>query len=148
MRIQTPYDENYGTCAYTHAWLRVMHETVAPDEVTAILGVAPTDVQRRGDAKKGKPGKFLSKGGWFLSTKGVVESKDARHHLDWILQKISDKTAAFAQFHERGYLVDLCVRWDSLSGHGGPTIGPGQMKALSDLEIELWFDIYVGELKA
>ena len=148
MRIQTPYDENYGTCAYTHAWLRIMHETVDPDEVTALLGVAPSKLQRRGDPNKSRPGKFLSKGGWTLSTKGVLGSKDARHHLDWIIEKIADKKAEFAQLHEKGYLVDLCVRWDSLSGHGGPAISPKQMKALAELEIELWFDVYVGDLKA
>lgn len=146
MRIQTPYDESYGTCAYTHAWLRVMHETVDPDEVTGILGVTPTDVQRRGEPKKRGAG-FYSKGGWFLSTKGVLTSRDARHHIDWILEKIAGKRGAFGQLHSRGYLVDLCVRWDSLSGHGGPTINPDQMEVLSDLEIELWFDVYVGDLR-
>ena len=147
MRIQTPYDEDYGTCEYTHAWLRVMSETVDPDEVTSILGVAPSKVQRRGDSKKGKPG-FWAKGGWFLSTEGVVSSKDARHHLDWILERLGGKRDAFMRLHERGYLIDLCVRWDSLSGHGGPTISPNQMKVLAELEIELWFDVYVGDLKA
>ncbi len=147
MRIQTPYDEDYGTCAYAHAWLRVMHETVDPDEITATIGVPPSKVQRRGDPKKGKTNEFLSKGGWFLSTEGILGSKDARHHLDWIIERIAGKKMVFAQFRERGYLVDICVRWDSLSGHGGPTLSPIQMKALSDLEIELWFDIYVGELK-
>ncbi len=147
MRIQTPYDENYGTCAYAHAWLRVMHETVDPDEVSQVLAVIPTSVQRRGDPKTRGPG-FLSRGSWFLSTEGLIESKDARHHLDWILARIADKKAAFAQLHARGYLIDLCVRWDSLTGHGGPTISPNQMRALSDLEIELWFDVYVGNLEA
>jgi hypothetical protein len=148
MRIQTPYDENYGTCAYTHAWLRIMHETVDPDEVTVILGITPSRVQRRGDPNQGKPGQLLSKGGWILSTEDVLGSKDARHHLNWILERVSGKNAEFAQLHSRGYLVDLCVRWDSVNGHGGPTISPPQMKALADLEIELWFDVYVGELKA
>ena len=146
MRIQTPYNRDYGTCAYTHAWLRIMHEMVDPDAVTAVLGVAPTDVQRRGEPEERKPGS-RSKGGWFLSTMGLVDSRDARHHLDWIVEKIAGKKTAFEQLHARGYMVDICVRWDSLSGHGGPTISPDQMKALSDLEIELWFDIYVGDLR-
>jgi hypothetical protein len=36
----------------------------------------------------------------------------------------------------------LCVRWDSKSGEGGPTISPVQMKRLAELGIELWFDVY------
>jgi hypothetical protein len=138
---QTPYDEHYETCAYCHAWLRIMHEAVDPDEVTRILEVQPTSVQRRGDPSS--PGsRMLSKGGWFLSTEGIVASWDARHHLDWILNHVSGKRAAFTELHGRGYLVDVCVRWDSKSGHGGPTLSPSQMQALAELEIELWFDVY------
>lgn len=94
-----------------------------------------------------KPEKILSRGGWWVSTEGVLESKDARHHLDWILGKVSGKEGAFRELIERGYLVDLCVRWDSRWGHGGPTVDPKQMRALADLGIELWFDVYVGDLK-
>lgn len=148
MRIQTPYDENYGTCEYTHAWLRIMHETVNVDEVTKVLGGSPTTVQRRGDPKKGKADQFYSKGGWYLSTEGILESKDARHHLDWLLERVGGKKQAFLKLHRRRYLIDVCVRWDSLSGHGGPTVSPTQMHALAELEIELWFDVYVGDMEA
>ena len=123
-----------------------MDQSLDPDEVTAIVGVAPTSVQRRGDPVEKRPGKTYSRGGWWISTQGLLTSKDARHHLDWIIGKMSGKEAEFAQLHERGYLVDLCVRWDSRHGHGGPTIGPEQMRALADLGLDLWFDVYVGEM--
>ena len=147
MAAGTPYDENYATCTYTHAWLRVMGAEVDPDEVTAIVGVLPTEVQRRGDPVHHKPDKTYSRGGWWISTKGVLESNDARHHLDWILEKVEGKESEFMQLHGRGYLVDLCVRWDSRWGHGGPTVSPKQMQALGGLGIDLWFDVYVGELE-
>lgn len=145
MAAGTPYDENYATCTYTHAWLRVMGPEVDPDEVTAIVGVPPTEVQRRRDPVHHKPEKTYSRGGWWISTKGVLESKDARHHLDWILEKVAEKESEFMQLRGRGCLVDLCVRWDSRWGHGGPTVGPKQMQALAGLGIDLWFDVYVGE---
>ncbi len=147
MAAGTHYDENYPTCAYTHAWLRVMGPEVDPDEVTAIMGVQPTSVQRRGDTVPSKPEKTLSRGGWWISTEGILESKDARHHLDWILEKVLGKQDALTELQGRGYLVDVCVRWDSRWGHGGPTIGPKQMRALADLGIDLWFDVYVGDLE-
>ncbi len=147
MRIQTPYTEDYGTCAYTHVWLRIMHEDLNPDDVTQLLGVSPTETQRAGDPWLGKkPGRVYKKSGWTLSTEGIFTSRDARHHLDWILERVRGKVSAFTVFHARGYLVDVCCRWDSKSGHGGPTISPPQMRDLADLEVELWFDIYVGDL--
>ena len=124
MPSDVPYDENYVTCSYTHAWLRVMDPAVDADEVTALLGVTPTSMQRRGEAVEGRPGKTCSRGGWWISTEGLLTSKDARHHLDWIIAKIEGKEREFRELHERGYLVDLCVRWDSRHGHGGPTLSP------------------------
>lgn len=67
---------------------------------------------------------------------------DARDHLDLILAKLTDCDAAFKQLHSEQHLIDVCVRWDSKSGHGGPAISPIQMQRLAELEIELWFDIY------
>ncbi|MBX7244277.1 MAG: DUF4279 domain-containing protein [Candidatus Sumerlaeaceae bacterium] len=48
MRIQTPYDEDYKTCTYTHAWLRIMDDELDPDEVTSLLRITPTRIQRKG----------------------------------------------------------------------------------------------------
>jgi len=147
VRIQTPYDEDYGTCSYAHAWLRIMSDDLDPDEVTRLLGVSPTETQRRGDPRPGKEGRTYKKSGWFLSTAGTLTSRDARHHFDWILERIRGKKEAFTVFHSRGYLVDVCCRWDSKSGHGGPCLSPPQMRDFADLEIELWFDVYVGDLE-
>lgn len=116
MRIHAPYDENYGTCSYTHAWLRIMDQELDPGEITAIVGVVPTSVQRRGAPVENRPDKTYSRGGWWISTEGLLTSKDARHHLDWIIEKVAGKKVEFGQLHERGYLVDLCVRWDSGTG--------------------------------
>jgi hypothetical protein len=138
---EPPYEEDYSTCAYTHVWLRIMHEAVDPDEISSLLGVVPTTTQRRGDKVDGTS-KSRKHGGWILSSKGHFESKDARTHLDWIIAQVEGKNDAFAHFRARGYLVDVCVRWDSLSGHGGPTVSPKQMHALAELDNDLWFDVY------
>ena len=142
MRTNQPYDEHYGTCSYTHAWLRIMHESLDPDEVTHLLGVTPTSTQTAGEPWSPKSDKLLEYSGWFLSTKGVLTSLDARHHLDWILERVRDKQAEFAALCERGCLVDVCCRWDSKSGNGGPTLSPAQMSGFAQLGVELWFDIY------
>lgn len=143
MRQQIPHDPDYGTCAYTHAWLRIMSPDLNPDEITRILNVTPTETQYRGTVVPDRPEKKFSKSGWFLSTSGILSSKDSRDHLDWLLDHIRDKRQEFLELHSRDYLIDICVRWDSRLGEGGPTLSPKQMLELARLEIELWFDVYL-----
>ena len=81
MQTSEPYDEHYGTCSYTHAWLRIMDESLDPDEVTSILAVAPTETQRVGERRSPKTDKVHKLAGWFLSTQGVLTSLDARTRL-------------------------------------------------------------------
>jgi hypothetical protein len=142
MRTNEPYDEHYGTCSYTHAWLRIMDEMLDPDEVTSILSVTPTKIQRAGELRSPKTDKVHKFSGWFLSTEGVLTSLDARHHFDWLLERVRDKHQEFAMLLDRGYLLDVCCRWDSKSGHGGPTLSLAQMSGFAHLGIELWFDLY------
>jgi hypothetical protein len=142
MRTNVPYDEHYGTCSYTHVWLRIMHEALDPDEVTQLLGVSPTEIQRAGEPRSPKTDKVHKCSGWFLSTEGILMSLDARHHFDWILERVGDKQSEFSALLERGYLLDVCCRWDSKSGQGGPTLSPPHMLGFARLGVDLWFDLY------
>lgn len=135
----TPYDTDYGTCSYTHVWLRVMHDSRDPSEVSAALLLQPTSSHLAGAHVSGK---IRRSSAWFLESEGLVESRDARHHLDWLLDQIAGKEQSFANLRLLGYQVDVCCRWDSKSGHGGPTLSPAEMTVLGNLGIELWFDIY------
>jgi Domain of unknown function (DUF4279) len=141
MRTETPYDDDYGTCLETHAWLRVMSEHLDPDIVTTRLQIQPTRTQRKGDLPRPGSKHPFKHAGWFLESETHVHSRDARRHIDWILQRIHNRSAAIAELQAEGHLVDICVRWDS-TGQGGPMLSPSQMGALSEAGIELWFDIY------
>jgi hypothetical protein len=142
MRIDTPYSKDYGTCSYTHAWLRIMSEEMDPNEITKILNLTPTQIQHAGEPRSAKSNKVRKTSGWWISTKGLLDSLDARHHLDWILERVSEKTEEIKLLQKREYLVDVCVRWDSKSGHGGPTLSSKQLLGFGKLGIEVWFDIY------
>jgi len=126
----------YPTCDQTHATLRVIHRDLDPDEVDAMLGAAATRRFRR-DAMG-----HTRHGGWLLSSKGRVHSRDIRDHLDWILHQVSDRGEAFATLRARGCQVDVFCYWASASGHGGPTLSPPQMATLASLGLEIGFDIY------
>lgn len=141
MRTETSYDDEYATCVYTHAWLRVMSEDLQPEAVTSLLDIQPTKTQVRGGLPRPSSKHPYKYGGWFLESKGQIQSRDSRRHLDWLLDHLHGKAAAITKLKEQGHLVDLCIRWDSV-GHGGPTLNPSHMVQLGELGIELFFDIY------
>jgi hypothetical protein len=139
----SPYDADYSTCSYTHVWLRVMHDTRDPSEVSRVLGLEPTSSHVVGSRVSERSERVRRSSGWFLESSGNVESRDARHHLDWLLNRVAGKERAFAELRCLDYQVDVCCRWDSKFGHGGPTLYPEQMAVLGSLGVELWFDIYL-----
>lgn len=146
MRDDTPpmYDDDYPTCARTHATLLIYPNEVDPTEVTERIGIEPSSWQRRGEVipqAKGPP-KVAELSGWFLTSKGQVESKDSRRHVAWLLDQIASKSEATRSLQKTGCTMAISCYWQSKNGHGGPTIPPSQMKTLGELNIELWFDIY------
>jgi hypothetical protein len=123
-----------------------MHEQLDLDEVSRLLDVEPTSTQKAGDLASAKSGRVRRYSGWFLESAGHVDSRDARDHFAWLLDRIAGKANAMRALVDRGCLVDICCRWDSASGHGGPNMDPGQMLQLGSLGIAVWFDIYFDRL--
>ena len=119
-----------------------MSENLDPDEITSFLGIEPTKEQRWGESISSCSEKKHKKSGWFLSTKGILYSLDSRVHLDWILDRVADKKNEFSELIKREYLIDVCVRWDSRSGHGGPTLSPKHLSGFGELGVKVWFDVY------
>lgn len=136
-----PYDDEYPTCVSTSAWLRVMSELLKPGEVTSSLGIQPSRTQVLGELPHPTSKHPYRSGGWFLESRGHVQSRDSRRHIDWLLWQLQGKAAAIAQLKAEGHLVDACIYWESV-GQGGPTLDPSHMVQLGELGIELWFDIY------
>jgi hypothetical protein len=134
-------DSDYPTCAQTYTTLRIYPEQLDPTEVTARLGIQPSDWQRRGEARK--PGNRPAKlHGWFLSSDGAVDSRDVRRHLDWLLALLEPKTDAVHALQADGCSMDVSCYWVSCSAGGGPSVRPEQMGKLARLRLELWFDVY------
>ena len=142
MRKQRDYDDEYPTCTETYATLRIMADDLDPHEITRLLGISPSETLRAGDARPPKPGRVWEHCGWYLTSSGVVASRDLRRHLDWLLDQIAEKQDIFAMFTSHGYLVDIPCFWSSAQGHGGPIFSPQQMTRLGTLGIELWIDLY------
>lgn len=84
--------------------------------------------------------------GWFLSTGGVVASRDVRHHLDWLLERLMPARGALVALQQcAGVRMSVVCVWWSREGHGGPTLWPEQMRGLADLNLECSFDVYLSD---
>lgn len=137
--IETPVNgenrpDDYPTCAATYATFRIYCGELSLDEVTARLSVAPTHTQSRAPNRPQ---------GWFLSTKGMVESRDVSRHVDWLLGHILPLQSTLHDLQSRPDVrMDIFCYWRSAEGHGGPTLDASQMRALAELNIEIGFDCY------
>jgi hypothetical protein len=134
------YDDHYATCAKTYATLAITH--MDPSTITERLGIEPTDSQRKGELIRPDSTRIAHFDGWFLSTKGLVESRDSRRHIDSILDRPDGKSAEIHRLQSGGCEMGVWCYWLSARGQGGPTMSPRQMRRLGELNLELWFDLY------
>ncbi|WP_437589256.1 DUF4279 domain-containing protein [Sorangium sp. So ce1000] len=142
---RTPYDDEYGTCLETRVELRIYPGDISPHEITKRIEIDPSQINVAGEERVNRIGRkrTVMVNGWFLSSEKQVESRDARRHLDWLLQHLLPRCENIAQIQQiPGVRMSVNCVWYSRSGHGGPTLWPEQMKALADLNLECSFDIY------
>jgi hypothetical protein len=139
------FDDEYPTCARTYATLLIYPGDLDPTVVTERLGIEPSSRQRRGEAVRrddGRPGWVAPLNGWFLTTRGRLDSRDSRRHVGWLLDRVEPKAEAVRSLRQAGCRMTVSCFWLSQGGHGGPTVPVDQMRRLADLGIELWFDFY------
>lgn len=140
----TPLNDFEENCERTVAILRIYSEEVTPAQVTELLGVAPTSSVTKGQPiPTNTPDEFrLGKvNGWFLSSESVIQSKDLRRHIDWLLDQLNGSAEGLKLLQQRQG-VRMCVYciWWSRYGGGGPNLWPKQMRRLAEFDLECCFD--------
>ena len=138
--LRHDYDDSYPTCVETRSTLRIFSDDLAPDQITETLGIQPTEIFRKDDPHSN--GRLRRKtNGWFYSTEKLTNSRDARRHLDIILNALKSKESQIQKLQAGGCKTDIICYWVSL-GQGGPWMMPDQMLRLGTLNIGIWWDIY------
>lgn len=136
------YNDYYETCSKTYVTLRIYSDKINSKKITEYLNIEPTKVFDKKDYSKNDLSSKKEFNGWFLSSEGVIDSKDFRRHLDYLLDILLPHKLKIKKIASDSVKIDFCCYWKSKDGHGGPTISSNQFLKLSELEIELWFDIY------
>ena len=127
--MNNTYNDEYSTCAETYATLRIFSRS---SDVSEKLNLEPTRTSKKEDLN-----------GYFYSTKNIVESKDVRRHIDYLIEKLNAKVEILNEIQSEESQIDIMCYWLSESGHGGPTLSPKQLTELGKLNIEIWFDVYL-----
>jgi len=136
--------DDYPTCKETSAVLRIFSDEIDPREITRLLRVEPSSIQIKGERKYPNKAEYINKeNGWFLDSEDLVESRDLRRHLEWLLNKTNNCHDKLKELSSKGAEITIFCPWQSASGQGGPTMDPQQMKVLGDLNIELLFEFWV-----
>ena len=145
--VTIEYHDDYATCAQTFVTLCIYPPPEMDlAEITGRLGVEPTTSNREDELRPGPSRRARSRpwsrSAWFLSSEGEVNSRDVRRHIDWLLERVTDRTLVFAELRAAGCETVLSCYWASASGHGGPMLWPEQLARLAECGLELWFDVY------
>jgi Domain of unknown function (DUF4279) len=143
-QIFTEFDDEYPTCQETYATLCIyLPDNSDPNLVSRDLGIIPSRTQIKGEISNGRVRLWPT--AWFYSTQGLLDSKDIRRHLCWILEKVIDQKRTIFRLQDEGSTMVVSCMWVSALGHGGPELPPEILGQLVELRLGVSFDIYGGE---
>ena len=135
----------YATCENTYAKLLIYPGSLGVSVVSDTLKIECTSAYEKGKKIVNLIGRtrVIKKSLWVLSSEGHVASRDLRHHLNWLIDKLEINRFGLAKLQRSDGLkmAVSCIWWSAL-GHSGPVLWPEQMKALADLNLECSFDVY------
>ncbi|AZR59518.1 DUF4279 domain-containing protein [Eikenella corrodens] len=138
----TPVNRDYDNCDDVYVFFTVycdfnkikkkFHPTFIPDK----------DV-RKGEILTNSRGKkwVVPNDLWVISSDKKIISKDARDHLDYVLNIIYPEKENILALQSQCRMSLKCV-WFAKGISGGPAIWPEQMNLISGLNLELSFSFY------
>lgn len=135
------YNDDYPTCVETYATLRCYHAEAAPEAVTEALGIQPSSSHVKGTQLMDGRQVCRPISGWLLRSKGAVESRDVKRHIDWLLDQVCSLESRLTALKDQGWRMDINCYWLS-GGQGGPMLDPSQMAELARLNLTCGFDVY------
>jgi hypothetical protein len=128
---------------HTAASLRISGDDLDPEEITRLLGHAPTRAEFKGQEIVGKSTggvRVARTGKWHLgATKQAPGDLDAQ--IAEILSKLSSDLAVWKGISEK-YHLDLFCGLFLAGGNEGLTISPKSLADLGNRGIEMGLDIY------
>lgn len=124
------------------ASLRIFGDDLHPEEISRLLGCAPTRAWPKGHVQVSKPGREYKKktGGWLLHASDTEpENLDAQ--VSELVAKLTSDLGTWAELAQR-FQIDLFCGWFMEGTNEGVSVSTKTMRALAERGIELSLDIY------
>lgn len=123
--------------------LRIFGEALDPDEITRLLGAAPSSSRRRGDVRaRSKDGReIIAKEGMWLLNVEKRTPEDTDGQVAEMLGRLTNDLSIWLSLCQQ-YRVDLFCGWIMQETNEGLYISPETMAALAARGIKLGIDIY------
>lgn len=132
-----------GAIESSQATLRLFGDDLVPEEITAMLGNAPTASQRKGQeiigAKTGTV-RIAKTGNWRLSA-SRREPEDLEGQITEILGQVTSDLAVWESLARR-FEIDLFCGIFMANSNDGMELSPAALLALGQRGISLSLDIY------
>ena len=125
------------------ATLRVMGDTLIPDEITALLGAQPSEAQTKGDQLVGpKTGRVrIAKFGMWRLHASERQPEDLDSQVQELLGQLTTDLSVWADLARRFDLELFCGLFMEVENEG-VLLSPRTLVALGERGIELDLDIY------
>jgi hypothetical protein len=132
--------------ARTRASLRVLGDTLEPEEVSALLGRPPTRQRRKGDKIEGRNEATAPTGAWILDS-NLSERVELEEHVEVLLGSLSNDMDEWSSLTDRFSASMHCSLFLDQYNEGFE-LSPRVTRALADRGIVIAFDIYSGDADA
>jgi hypothetical protein len=132
--------------ARIRASLRVLGDTLEPEEVSALLGRPPTRQRRKGEKIEGKSDSVAPTGAWILDST-LSERVELEEHLEVLLGSLSNDMDEWSSLTDRFSASILCSLFLDQYNEGFE-LSPRITQAIADRGLVIAFDIYSGDADA
>jgi hypothetical protein len=134
-----------ATVARAVATLRIIGDSLNPDEVTRLLGAAPSESQTKDQELIGKSGRVrVAKLGAWRVHASETSPADLDVQVKEILSRLSADLAVWKDLSTR-FDIDLFCGWFMDKENEGIGISADTLRCLGERGIELSLDIYAGD---
>jgi hypothetical protein len=120
--------------------LRIMGETLRPEEVESALGLKASRSHLRGQRGSARQKNPWRESLWSLHSP-LGDDRDIADHLTWLLDLLEPKLNTIRKLSEK-YRIDIFCGFSSGSGQGGFTLDAKTLARLASLAVPLVLDLY------
>ncbi|MEF9388674.1 DUF4279 domain-containing protein [Ralstonia solanacearum species complex bacterium KE056] len=124
--------------------LRIFTQTVEPDEICKLLGLEPKWKRRIGEPRVNPKGTLLGgvyKRSYCSFSLSRIDDEELHEMLNRVVENLSKNKKLFHRVRDEGGQVEFFIGWYS-SGNTADIFGYSLLEKISDLKIDLSFDVY------